>query len=246
MRWAKGAVCTVFMVFLFSGSAQAYTLPVFDYTSFAKQLIQYLTQVQQYYTQLQQYSTQMKQLETMQANLENLDYQSDLSNLDEMRAVMNSADGISNNFTNMQTQFNEHYPEFTAYQNQRGVDYARQSQEWSRINQKNAHDMLVMTTRLRESIEQDQDNLKYLSNRSSKASGTRDLLQATNQILIVNTKQLMQLQQLLQASLKAQAAFLAEKAAHDEALQAETKRSYNNWVEPGHHRPAPKPGHVLR
>lgn len=218
---------------------------VFDPQAFQQQLISYALSLNQYSTQTMQYSTQMQQLQNDYANLHNLGYQIDLSNLSQMQQVMSSSIGISNDFTKMQTQFQQTYPDFKSYQGQKSADYAKQSAEWSKKNQQNAYDILTVTTKLQESVARDQKTLKYLSDRSDSASGTKDLLQNMNQLLIMQTKQLMQLQQLIVITAKADAAFLAEKASNNEASRAANEDMFRDWTKKGNRTPLPMPGKVL-
>lgn len=219
---------------------------VFDPAAFQQQLIDYAVSVSQYSTQMRQYSTQMQQLQNDYTNMRNLGYRVDLSNLNELQRVMNSSIGVSNDYGKMQGQFQKLYPDFSTYNGQKGVDYAKQSTEWSRKNQQNAHDILTVTTRLKASVEQDQRNLAYLSNRSDSASGTKDLLQTMNQLLVMQTKQLMQLQQLIATSAKADAAYLAEKASNNEASRAASDDMFRDWTKKGRRTPAPNPSDVWK
>jgi len=219
---------------------------VFDASAYTQQLLNYATQLQQYYTQMQQYQTQVRQLQNEVSNMRNLNYKGDLSDLDEVHHIMNSSLGISNDYTKMQGQFEQLYPDFASYQGQKSSDYAKQSAEWSKNNQQNARDMLAVTTKLKESIARDQNSLRYLNNRSDSASGTKDLLQTMNQLLIMQTKQLMQLQQLIATSIKADAAYLAEKASNNEASRAAGQDMFRDWTKRGNRRPAPNPSDVLR
>jgi len=218
---------------------------VFDPAAFQRQLINYALSLNQYSTQTLQYSTQMQQLQNDYANLRNLGYKVDLSNLDEVQHIMKSALGISNDHAKMQGQFQLLYPDFKTYQGQKSVDYAKQSVEWSKQNQQNARDILSVTTQVQESIARDQKNLRYLSNRSDSASGTKDLLQTLNQLLIMQTKQLMQLQQIIATSAKADAAYLAEKASNNEASRAASEDMFRDWTKKGNRTPAPQPGKVF-
>ena len=219
---------------------------VFDPQAFQQQLTNYAMQIRQYSTQMNHYSTQVQQLQNDYTNMRNLGYKSDLSSLDQMQNTMYSAIGVSNDYTRMQGQFQMLYPDSATYKGQKGVDYAQQSAEWSRRNRQNALDMLTVSTKLQESIARDQSSLKYLNNRSDSASGTKDLLQTMNQLLIMQTKQLMQLQQLIATSAKADASYLAERAANDEASRAASENIYRDWNKKGARTPAPRPGNVLK
>ncbi len=219
---------------------------VFDPAAFQRQLINYVMSLNQYSLQTEQYATQMQQLRNDYANLHNLGYQIDLSNLSQMQHVMTSSIGISNDFGKMQGQFQELYPDFKTYQEQKSVDYAKQSAEWSKKNQQNAYDILSVTTKLQESVARDQKTLKYLSNRSDSASGTKDLLQNMNQLLIMQTKQFMQLEQLISTTAKADAAYLAEKAGDKEASHNYSKNLFKDWTKTQPVKPVHKPGKILK
>lgn len=245
------AVFLALTLMLLSPVRPAYSLlgvgdVVFDPTAFQRQLINYALSLNQYSTQTLQYSTQIQQLENEYTNMRNLGYKVDLSNLDQVQQIMKSALGISNDHAKMQGQFLKLYPDFATYQRQTSVDYAQQSKEWSKKNQQNAKDILTVTTKVQESIARDQRNLQYLSNRSDSASGTKDLLQTLNQLLIMQTKQLMQLQQIIATSAKADAAYLAEKASNNEASRAASEDMFRDWTKKGQRRPAPNPSDVLK
>lgn len=218
---------------------------VFDPQAFVRQVISFALQANQYATQMKQFSSQIQQLENEYAHLRNLGFKADLSNLSQMRNTMNSAMGLSNDFSKMQGQFQKLYPNFATYNGQSGGNYAQQSAQWSLNNQQNAMDTLTVATKLQDSINQDQSTLQYLSGRSDSASGTKDLLQTMNQLLILQTKQLMQLQQLITTSAKADAAFLAQSASNNEASRAASDNIYRDWTSKGSRTPAPAPGHAL-
>lgn len=218
---------------------------VFDPSAFQRQLMNYMVSLNQYSLQTQQFSTQMQQLQNDYVNMHNLGYQIDLSNLNQMQHIMSSSTGISNDFTKMQTQFQQTYPDFKSYEGQKSVDYAKQSAGWSRTNQQNAYDILAVTTKLQESVARDQKTLKYLSDRSDSASGTKDLLQNMNQLLIMQTKQLMQLQQLIATTAKADASYLAEKASNNEASRSANENMFRDWTKKGNRTALPMPGKAL-
>jgi P-type conjugative transfer protein TrbJ len=136
---------------------------------------------------------------------------------------------MSNDFSKMQRQFEKEYPDFAIYQNQSGTSYAQQAAAWNRLNQQNSRDILATATRLQESMYRDQDALKILSDRSKTASGTKDLLQIMNQLLILQTKQLMQLEHLLTATAKADASFMAEKASRQASGATRSQKNINTW-----------------
>jgi len=205
------------------------TIPVLDYAGLTQQLIHYITMCNQYAIQTQQYARQIQQLRNEYQHLQSLNYRADLSGLNDMKQVMNSATGLANDFARMQAQFEENYPDFGTYRTQNSLSYAQQALKWNKLNQQNAFDILKTATKLQESMYRDQDSLRYLSDRSDTASGTKDLLQILNQLLILQTKQLMQLEQILTATAKANAAYLAERASRDAAESNRYQQSTDTW-----------------
>lgn len=239
----------IVIVLVLSIASPAYPtgIPVIDGANLAQQLIHYITMIVEYATQVEQYAvqashyqTQVSQLENDYRNMVNLDYQSDLKSLEEMQRIMNAAVGISSDTSRMQTQFETLYPDFATYQNQGGASYAQQAAEWARQNQNSALDTLRVQAAIRANIETDSEGLKTLSGTSARASGTKDLLQVANQLSIMQTKQLMQLQQLLVATAKADAAYMAEKASKEAAAAARTKRAKERWKTEGSWRVNPE------
>lgn len=203
---------------------------VFDPSALAQQLVHYIVLCNQYATQTQQYARQIQQLENEYKHLQSLNFKADLSGLNDMKQLMNSATGLSNDFAQMQGQFEQQYPDFTSYNTQGGAGYAQQAAGWSRLNQQNSLDILKTETKLQESMYRDQVTLQTLSERSDAASGTKDLLQVMNQLLILQTKQLMQLEQLLSATAKADAAYLAEGASREAAAAARNRQTIQGFT----------------
>jgi len=200
---------------------------VFDSTNYIQQLMNYIVFVAQYYTQIEQYQHQIQQLQNEYQHLQNLDFRVDLSGLNDMKQLLTSATGMSNDFVRMQTQFEQQYPDFDSYRTQDSVSYAQQALKWNKLNQQNALDILKTGIKLQDSIYRDQNTLRYLSDRSNTASGTKDLLQAMNQLLILQTKQLMQLEQLLTQTAKADASYLAERSSRDAAESTRYRQQSN-------------------
>jgi type IV secretion system protein TrbJ len=202
---------------------------VFDPGALTQQLIHYITMCNQYATQTEQYARQIQQLQNEYRHLQNLDFKVDLSGLDDMRQLMSAATGLSNDFARMQTQFEQLYPDFNGYKTLDSASYAQQAMKWNKLSQQNAVDILKTGAKLQESIYHDQDAMRYLSDRSNTASGTKDLLQIMNQLLLLQTKQLMQLTQLLTQTAKADASYLAERSSRDAAESNRYQQQSDTW-----------------
>lgn len=274
MAMKRGTV--ILLVFTVCGIGPAHaTIPVFDYTAFSQQLLHYIslingytTQLRQYQTQIQTYVTQYEQLQYTVRNATNYKYQLNLSSLDHVQGMMNSAVGISYDAGRMQTQFETLYPDFKAYENyenRRTVNlpfptkrdasnehrstsylpfpskkdsqnYSDQAIQWAQVNQGSALDTLRVQSALRANLVADRTDLQTLSNRSKSAAGTKDLLQIANQLMVLQIKQLMHLEQLLMALAKADSAYMAEQASKDAASAARSRRASESWKTKGNKR----------
>jgi P-type conjugative transfer protein TrbJ len=229
-------ILTIYIMLIIFPVKCVFAMFVFDAAALAQQLIHYVVMCNQFSTQSQQYARQIQQLQNEYQHLQNLNFKADLSGLNDMRQLTNAATGLSNDFTKMQTQFEQQYPDFEGYRTQDSASFAQQALRWNKLNRQNSLDILKTATKLQESMYRDQDSLRYLSDRSDAASGTKDLLQVMNQLLILQTKQLMQLEQLLTQTAKADAAYLAERSSRDAAesnryrQQSETWKNINNAV----------------
>lgn len=203
---------------------------VFDPAALTQQLIHYAVLCNQYSTQTQQYA---QQFQTDYTNLRNLNFKTDLSGLGNMQQVMNSAIGMANDVSRMQAQFESLYPDFASYQGQTGAAYSAQAAQWAKQNQANALDTMRVQTAIQQNIGNDAATLRMLNDRSDAASGVKDLLQITNQLLIMQAKQLMQLEQLLSSMAKADAAYMAEQASKEAASAARSSQEISGWTNTG-------------
>ena len=239
MRYRK-TIAAFILISLVGRPSYPSGIPVVDFAALGEQMLHYITMISQYSTQVEQYSvqaqhysTQLRQLENDYRNMQRLDHAANLNGLDEMQGVMNSAVGISSDAARMQTRFETLYPDFARYQDQSGASFSRQAAEWSKQNQQSALDTLRVQAAIKANIEADSVELKTLSARSGSASGTKDLLQVANQLLVLQTKQLMQLQQLLSSMAKADSAYMAERASKEAAAGARNQKSAEKWYTKG-------------
>jgi P-type conjugative transfer protein TrbJ len=208
-------------------------LPVTDAGSITQQLIAYAMQAQQYTNQVQQLQNQYQQLLNDAQNLRNLNWQAPLSDLNQVAQIMQNASGIASSFASAQAQFQELYPDFNHYSGMQGAAYLNQASSWLRQNRNAALDTTRVQARLRDAFSYDQNTLNNASNRSAAAQGTRDALQAGNQLLALQTKQLMQLQQLLSATASMDAGYAAERASKEAAAQQRNKDRFWDWTHKG-------------
>ncbi len=238
--WYGKALILFFLLFSTAPPANASGIPVIDVAALGEQMmhyvsmmLQYSTQLQQYSTQAQQYSTQLQQLQNDYTNLTNLNFKTNLGGLGDMQRVMNSAVGMANDVSRMQAQFETLYPDFASYQNQSGAAFSQQAALWAKQNQASALDTMRVQAAIQQNIADDAGTLQTLNDRSDAASGVKDLLQVSNQLLIVQAKQLMQLEQLLSSTAKADAAYMAEQASKEAAASARSREMSDRWSNRG-------------
>jgi hypothetical protein len=97
---------------------------VFDPSTFSQAVISAMNQIRQYAQQCQQYATQLKQLEAQMQNLRGLNYMIDLAGFQDMQRIINSSRGIAGDYAQMQSQYDQVYPEFSRFSAMSGKDYA--------------------------------------------------------------------------------------------------------------------------
>lgn len=230
----KGITAVVLCMSLAALAPKAHAvIPVTDAGSIAQQLVAYAMQAQQYANQVQQLQNQYRQLLNDAQNLQNLNWQAPLSDLNFVAQIMQNANGIASSFASAQAQFQELYPDFNHYSGMQGAAYLNQASSWLRQNRNAALDTMRVQARLRDAVSYDQNTLNSASNRSAVAQGTRDALQAGNQLLALQTKQLMQLQQLLSATASMDAGYAAERASKEAAAGERSRARYSNWTNKG-------------
>ena len=202
---------------------------VFDPSALSQQLISYMNMVKQYVTQAQQYATQLQQLSAQTQNLQNLNYMIDLTGMQDMQRVIQSARGIASDYATLQHKYDEMYPEFSKFSNMSGKDFAQKALEWNQETANSNRDAMNLISKTKDWFNSDSNDLRKLTVKANAVSGAKDGLQSIAQIAALQSKQLIQLQQTMSASAKAEGVYMAQKAEQEAAAAARMKRFAGNW-----------------
>lgn len=197
---------------------------VFDPQSYSQQLIGYMNQIRQYAVQGQQYATQLRQLAAQIRNLQNLNYIIDLAGLQDMQRIIQSARGIASDYSRLQSQFDQVYPEFAKFSTMSGKDFALKALEWNQETANSNRDAMDLISKTKDWFYSDSNDLRRLTIKANSVAGAKDGLQSIAQIAALQSKQLIQLQQTMSASAKAEGTYMAQKAEQEAAARAKMQR----------------------
>lgn len=201
---------------------------VFDPSALSQQLISYMNMVKQYVTQAQQYATQLQQLSAQTQNLQNLNYMIDLTGMQDMQRVIQSARGIASDYASLQRKYDEMYPEFSKFSNMSGEDFAKKALQWNQETANSNRDAMDLISKTKDWFNSDSNDLRKLTVKANAVSGAKDGLQSIAQIAALQSKQLIQLQQTMSASAKAEGAYMAQKAEQEAAAREKQKRFWKD------------------
>ncbi len=171
---------------------------VIDPTNLAQNLMTAANTLKQINNQIKQLQNQAQSLTNQAKNLTGLDF----SALNELRAALSAtnqliqqAQGLAFNVQQMETQFQQLYPESFSATVSSGQMVLDARKRWT-----NSLDALRTATKVQSQAVQnfasDESTLTDLVNRSQSAVGALQATQATNQLLALQARQSIQAQQL--------------------------------------------------
>ncbi|GKT00459.1 P-type conjugative transfer protein TrbJ [Acidovorax sp. SUPP3434] len=171
---------------------------VIDPTNLAQNLMTAANTLEQINNQIKQLQNQAQSLMNQAKNLTSLDF----SALNELRAALSAtnqliqqAQGLAFNVQQMETQFQQLYPESFSATVSSGQMVLDARKRWT-----NSLDALRTATKVQSQAVQnfasDESTLTDLVNRSQSAVGALQATQATNQLLALQARQSIQAQQL--------------------------------------------------
>jgi P-type conjugative transfer protein TrbJ len=178
--------------------------------------------------QCQQYSTQLQQLAAQTQNLQNLNYMIDLAGLQDMQRIIQSSRGIASDYAQLQKQFDQVYPEFSKFSTMSGKDFAQKALEWNQETANTNRDAMNLISKTKDWFNSDSNDLRKLTVKANAVSGAKDGLQSIAQIAALQSKQLIQLQQTMSASAKAEGAYMAQKAEQEAAARERQKKFWKD------------------
>ena len=231
MKCLKALILSVALIAMASAPAQAIFGVgdiVFDPSAFSQSIISYMNQIRQYMQQCQQYATQLKQLEAQMQNLQGLNYMVNLTGFQDMQRIINSSRGIASDYAQLQRQYDQVYPDFSKFNTMSGKDYALKATEWNQQTANTNRDAMDLISKSKDWFYSDTGDLRNLTVKANNVSGAKDGIQAIAQISALQSKQLVQLQQTMAASAKAEGAYMAQQAEKEAAAREREKRFWGD------------------
>ncbi len=209
---------SVSAVLLFAAPANA-QMAVFDAGNYAQNILTAARTLQSMNQQINMLQNQAFSLINQRKNLANLNFSAlnELrANLAATQALIAQAKGLAFTVSTFDQKFKALYPDaFAAGMSNAAL--ATQAQDRWTASLESLRTTMKVQAQVSAQIEADQSTLGEISGRSSQAVGVLQAVQATNELLALQAKQVMQGQQLALAQDRA----LASEAAR--ALAAETR-----------------------
>jgi P-type conjugative transfer protein TrbJ len=201
-------------------------LPVFDASNYAENVLQAARALAQINNQIQSLQNETVMLQNMAKNLQRLDYSSltqMTAGLQQVDTLMLQAQGISYNVNTTTSSFQSLYPQdyASAVTSDQLVMDARA--RWRESMNAYQHTMSVQS-QVVQNVQADRGLLTALANESQNAEGALQAQQATNQLLALSNKQQLQIQSMMAAQFRAEAAEQARAAESQEQGRSAVKR----------------------
>ena len=177
---------------------------VFDPKNYAQNLMTAARTLQTINNQIRQLQNEAAMLVNDARNLTRLGYDpsSEFNRLlNEISSLMDAAKSISYTVSETDRIFRAQYPEdYAAWSTTQMADAAEA--QWQ--NARNAHhDALLMQSKIAETVKADSSTLGRMLTETANAEGALAAQQAGNQIMALNAKQMMQMQELMAAQYRA-------------------------------------------
>lgn len=226
MRKILAVPCLIAVLGVGLRSEPARAFIVFDPSNFAENVLTAAHTLEQINNQIRQLQNEAVMLENMAKNLTNLNY----SSLSQMTGALNSigslmtqADGLSFNLSQLESQWEQQYPDsYDATVTTNDVAVAAR-QRWQNAMDAFRHTMQVQS-QIVQNVRADQPILSDLVNQSQSAEGALQVQQASNQLIALSTKQQMQIQEMMASQFRAQSEDAARKAQAEEAARETTQQ----------------------
>jgi len=196
--------------------------PVFDASNYAENILQAARALEQIENQIRSLQNQAAMLQNMARNLESLDLStlpSMLSDLERIGGLMDEARGLAFRVDAVEALFDQIYPGqygADAGQARLAADARRQWRE----AMDGVRQAMTVQAQVVETVRTDAGTLSDLVNASQGAAGGLEAQQAANQLLALSVKQQLQIQDLLAAQFRADAAEAARRTQAQEQARA--------------------------
>ncbi len=178
---------------------------VFDPSNYAQNILTAARTLQTVNNQIRQLQNEADMLINDAKNLARLGYdpRSEINRLlNEISRLMDTAKAISYTVSETDRIFRAQYPEDYSTWSKSAMAAAAEAQ-W--MNARNAHhDALIMQSQIAQTVKADATTLNAMLTETASAEGNLAVAQAGNQIMALNAKQSMQIQELMAAQYRAQ------------------------------------------
>lgn len=222
-------ICPSAFVFLLSTILivmPARAIPVFDAAVYSQTLLEASRALAQINNQIQSLQNEATMLQNMATNLKKLDFNSVTrmtAGLQQVDTLMLQAQGISYNINTMTAQYQNLYPREYAdavTTNQLLMDAKTR---WV-VSMDGYQQTMSVQSQVVQNVQSDRGLLQDLVTQSQGAEGSLQAQQATNQLLALSTKQQLQIQTMMAAQFRAEAAEKARLAEGQAQGRAATKK----------------------
>jgi P-type conjugative transfer protein TrbJ len=231
-----GAALIAAAVAIMSSRPARATVPVIDIANLSQNVLTAARTLEEVNNQITQIQQGIAMLENEARNLTSLpfsvlaDLQSSMGQIDQL---MGQAQSLTYNVQKVQAQFQQLYPNYQSANLQENVTQAGlladANARWQASVNTFQHTMQVQS-QIVASIPADQADLSALVGQSQASVGALQAIQASNQLLALQARQLSTTQDLIAADARAQAANAMQNAEARSAAEADWKRFYGNGV----------------
>lgn len=204
----------------------ASAIPVFDASNYAENVLQAARALTQINNQIQALQNQTTQIQQAAANLQRMDYsavQQITNALQRVDVLMNQAQGITYRVNDSNDNFRKLYPEEYDYAVTHNQLVLGARTRWQTSMDAYRQTMNVQS-QVVENVQGDKQLLADLVAQSQGSVGSLQAQQATNQLLALSNKQQLQIQTMMAAQFRAEAADQARRAQAEEQARANFRK----------------------
>ncbi|HEY1144005.1 MAG TPA: P-type conjugative transfer protein TrbJ [Sphingomicrobium sp.] len=206
--------------------APAAAIPVFDATNYTQNILQAARALEQINNQIKSLQNEATMLQNMARNLERIDFpqlQQISGSLKQIDQLMGEAKGISFKVDELEQSFGKMFPGSVDRVLKTDARAAEAKVRLDTALEGFRHSMTVQAEVVSQ-IRDDAALLSELSKRSDGAVGSLQAQQATNQLLVLSTKQQLQLQEMMAAEFRSDAIERARRVQAEAEAKAATRR----------------------
>jgi len=221
----SAAICALPLSVITAPSASA-QWTVYDPANHIQNIYQAIRSLQEVNQQIQQLTHEIEMLENMARDLEALpDSIADdiLRRMRRIEDLMREAEGIGYRVEEIEREYEEVYPEDYGAEPPRQAVLVEEARARWRQSRTAYRESLEVTASVVSSAREDSESLDRLIADSQSAVGNLQVAQAGNQIVALQTEQLMQMEAMMAAHYRAEALERARQLAEAERGRARTR-----------------------